>query len=1198
MTKAASNISEINHFPKPENELARINALHNYGILDSLSEEEFDRIAELASLICDVPISMVSLIDEDRQWFKSAIGVQQKEVFRNLSFCQYTIMDNCIFEIPDALEDERFRESPAVTGAYGIRSYAGYPLVDPDGYAIGTLAVVDPRPKSLNDKQKRSLKLLADEAMALIVARRKKEEATFIDELFNLSDDLICITDVKGIFRKLNPSFEKILGWTPAELLGTSIFDIVHPDDLEATHAQVKLMAEGKPTINFSHRLITSNKQHLYIHWTATPEASTGYLFAIGRNVTEFVRVKEMLEQSNDIAKVGGWEYNFKTDKLHWTSVSKAMRQIDNNAIPGNIISFYKAGEDYTLINEVVEKTLSSGEPFDIEIQVVNSDGDDKWVRAIGRAKMENGKCRRLFGTFQDVNEKKLIELQITSSRKLLDEVLNAPSDVCIIVTDNKGEITVFNKGAEKLLGYTADEIIGKEKVSLFHLPEEVKRVNADFKTQTENDGNIFSQKFRKEGHFQEEFTFVTKTGGHKIVSFMGTAIYDAENQVNGYLGIAIDITEKKAADKALIKEKRRLAAFVEHAPAAVAMYDMDMRLIAVSNKWITDYHLQNQELIGKTQYEIFPSLNEASRARHLRVLGGAVESAAEESYRLLPDQESRYINWEMRPWYQDDEKIGGLMMFTQDITHMVQQREELKIAKKQAEQASVAKSEFLASMSHEIRTPLNGVIGFTDLVLKTRLNETQQQYLSIVNQSAAALLDIINDILDFSKIEAGKLELDIDRLDLHELAFQATDIITYPMQRKGLEMLLNLSPDMPRFIWSDAVRLKQIIINLLGNAAKFTSKGEIELKIDVLESSEGQSTLRVGVRDTGIGIHEDKQDKIFEAFSQEDGSVTKKYGGTGLGLTISNRLLGLMGSKLQLISVPGVGSNFYFDVTFQSEQGEAIVWNNEDTVNKALLVDDNENNRIILGEMLRLKDISSVAVSSGFEALGLLNSGEKYDVILMDYHMPFMDGLETIREIRKGHFTTPKEQPIVLLHSSSDDETLIRACEELQVYHRLVKPVKTQQIFDTLARLHQQVKITEDYTEQKIEATSHAIRILIAEDNPINMLLAKTILKRIAPNATLVEAVNGLEAVARCVEDMPDMVLMDIQMPEMNGYEAAKRIRALEQQHIPIIALTAGNLESEKERCLQAGMDDIILKPFVEKTMALMINQWAFLMS
>jgi len=389
-------------------------------------------------------------------------------------------------------------------------------------------------------------------------------------------------------------------------------------------------------------------------------------------------------------------------------------------------------------------------------------------------------------------------------------------------------------------------------------------------------------------------------------------------------------------------------------------------------------------------------------------------------------------------------------------------------------------------------------------------------------------------------------------------------------------------------------------LINLLSNAIKFSEKGEIELKIDLMEViTENEMIFRFSVRDTGIGIAPENQLKIFEAFSQADNSTTKRFGGTGLGLTISNKLLSLMGSKLQLTSEQGVGSIFFFDLQLQTQWGDPFEWDNLENIKNVLIVDDNDHNRNIIRDMLSLKHIRCDEAVNGVEAFEKIKTGKKYDAVIIDYMMPEMNGIDTIKKIREYSGTAPL--PVILLYSSSDDAMINAECEKLEVKQKLVKPIKVNQLFHALSQLKKtaEQKTTPDIAKTNGTAVLPAkrtkqLKILVAEDHKINLALCKIFIKEIIPDAVVIEAANGLQAVEKFEKEKPSIVFMDIQMPEMDGYEACAEIRKSETEApVPIIALTAGTVKGEKEKCMSYGMNDYISKPFAKDTMRRVIEEW-----
>ena len=552
---------------------------------------------------------------------------------------------------------------------------------------------------------------------------------------------------------------------------------------------------------------------------------------------------------------------------------------------------------------------------------------------------------------------------------------------------------------------------------------------------------------------------------------------------------------------------------------------------------------------------------------------------------------------------YEFEEK-RLLSVFVQLLVNVIRRRtmeNALKKAVVQAEAASKAKSQFLANMSHEIRTPLNGVIGFTDLLKNTQLSKLQQEYVDNANTSGHILLGIINDILDFSKIEAGMLELEVVRTDMVELLANSVDIVKFAADKKGLEILLHIDQNMPRFAFVDPIRLKQILANLMGNAVKFTEKGEVELKVGFQEIADGKGCFSISVRDTGIGIAVAQKEKLFKAFSQADNSTTRKFGGTGLGLIISDMIAREMGSKIKISSVPEAGSVFFFSINVAVEKGAKLDDTKIANLKRALIIDDNANNRLILEDMLRRWQIICESCENGLEALKRIGVSQAFDVIICDYEMPYIDGLETIRIMREMLKPSRENQPVILMHSSESDE-LRGKCDEMGVRFLLRKPVKSDDLFSYLNNLQQsESEIIKDKGSDMAAESSRGdrvgnkIKILVAEDIPMNMMLSKAMLSQLVGDVEIFEAVNGLQAVEQYERIAPDLVLMDVQMPELDGGEATRRIREIESvtgRRIPIIALTAGALTEEREKCFAAGMDDFLAKPIENEKMKAVLNR------
>lgn len=635
-------------------------------------------------------------------------------------------------------------------------------------------------------------------------------------------------------------------------------------------------------------------------------------------------------------------------------------------------------------------------------------------------------------------------------------------------------------------------------------------------------------------------------------------------------------------------RESYLLNALMDNIPDAVYFKDEQSRFLRISRAQADKFGFASpEEAIGKTDAEIFTAEHAQSALKDERdIMRTGRPMVARLEKETWSDREDTWVSSTKMPLYDSSGCVVGTFGISRDVTELKRTQDALLKARDAANAANQAKSNFLAVMSHEIRTPMNAIIGMTELLLDTRLDATQRDYLTIVVESAESLLSLINQILDFSKIEAGKLELEMVDFGLREEVGGTLKSLGLRAHGKDLELAWHVASGIPEDVKGDPGRLRQVLVNLVGNSIKFTHEGEIVVDVSLQEQDDEQVVLHFEVRDTGIGIPPEKHEAIFSAFEQADSSTTRQFGGTGLGLAIAQRIVEAMGGRIWVESTPGQGSQFHFTVAFQLGQRRRSEEFPDLSDLDVLVVDDNETNRRILEESLQNWGLSVELVVSGPEALETLRMrvrrGEPLPLVISDVNMPQMDGFELTEQIRADEAL--KDAIVIILTSGGRQGDIVR-CEELGVVEHLMKPVRQSELLEALARAAG--RRSGDVAAQPSSADDDVelppLSILLAEDGLANQKMAVGLLEKWGHAVTVAE--NGEQAVSLWKSGNFDAILMDVQMPVVDGLEATRRIRQLEQQHgpderIPIIAMTARAMKGDREMCLEAGMDDYVSKP------------------
>lgn len=786
-----------------------------------------------------------------------------------------------------------------------------------------------------------------------------------------------------------------------------------------------------------------------------------------------------------------------------------------------------------------------------------------------------------VLATYLDLSPLYVLKEELRAAEKRFLDIAQTTTDLVWEVNENL-EFTFVSGRIESLLGYMPEKIVGQSFFSLIAESEAQKLRPV-----------ITSLKAKAQPIVDLECWFESKSGERCLLLLNASPIKNEKGLFCGYRGSGRDITSRSIAEERLQKEMTKFAAMIEGMKEGILLADEKNTIIEINNYFLRLLGKERDSVVGSSLFDLDPLAQQINFDQLISLFKNNPNSPAYSTEKSLFGLE---MIVRLQPIYYQN-IYDGLIINLVDVSELVK-------ARNQAMAAEKVKGEFLANISHEIRTPLNGILGMVNLFLDTELTPEQREYLRGIKNSAESLLDIIQDILDFSKIEEKKIVLEKATFNLIDLIYEAVAPLTFEAHKKKLELICDLPPSLPSYVQGDPGRLRQILINLISNAIKFTEKGEVTLSVNLEKQEETSGLFHIVVSDTGIGIPKEKQEIIFKAFAQADGSMTRKYGGTGLGLAITNELVTALQGRIWLESELGVGSRFYVEIKLdlvpvpddkKAEEKEALDCLAQTT---ALIIDDNPSSRRSIRNWLNSWGIKTEEIDSGEDAIILiersLQLGTPFNFILVDSFLPGTGSFFLQDFLRQEE---DRARRTVIMLASPDHKADISLWQKAGIRAFLTKPVRPQDLQDCLLFImgKKTLKIMEQYAPPKEEPEKDKYRILLAEDNLVNQKVACFILERHGHEVVAVK--DGQEALEALEKEVFDLVLMDVQMPRMDGFAATREIRKKEKGtkvHLPIIAMTAHALKGDREKCLATGMDDYVAKPLrsdellkiIEKTM------------